>query len=865
MGHVSIKKSDFSAGELAPTLIDRSDINQYRSGAAKMRNVLALPHGGFKRCPGLLHHAQLKYAKAVRKAPAAATNATQIHFIPELSGTTNVKVAYWVGTDTTEDASACFLVDASGAIAVGGPAYFISIASGWIQNNLPGGVARLTDRIHITVENSADQVACVYDTAVPDLVNDLIAHQGRYCKFLEVEFNTEQIYLYVFTAYRVEIFQKVGDYYVSQAYEATIYRGQDVEDLTFAHSLDTVVSFHKAYPPMATIRSATGYSHRRFGTLIGANLVLSYGPQYDYNDANSPATGVDHVETINFINDGGAMWADANEFTIIVGGEETQAIEFNTTPATLITNLYTGIEALSTVSVGDVTVAWDVDNKYTITMSGDSGDQFWEFKAGVRDFSSTGQYVTLITTTKGQGKLEDAWSAPYRGYPRCGTFFQNRLFCGGSLSLPNAIWGSRSGNIYDFNSTETLADYAIFYFIGSNTVSTVHAMYPGRHFLIYTSDAEYYVPVSFDEGLTPENFFIRKSTEKGSTLGQRPFDIGGAMLTVGRYASTVNEFFYEESQQSYTSGSLSKLSPHLLNDIRDVSFHKAQNVEEADYIHIVNADGSLAILNTLRGDNVNAWTLRTTRGAFWNSAEVGTDSLFSVWRNALDADGNPTATSTLHLESFDNELFVDSAVKIGDYTTEGGTNAAVFTIDHLLTGETVQIVVGSNDLYRYQGDVVTSDSGGTNDGNVWSIFDVIEKDGVGTNVYDDYQAGLEFPIVHGTEDTVWVQLLPYETGPEANSVRGDATSIYEAVLRVYQSMHCRVSVNDGDQYEAITIKSNTTVLPNSVADLFASTNWFTGIKDIEGLRNWDESSMLNITQRKPLPLTVLGVTYKVNM
>ena len=864
MAYASLSKNDFTSGEWAETLLARTDLEQYRSGASKLRNVLVIPHGGVKRRPGLLHQAEIKYQPSVRRAPATNTDAAQVHIINDLTSISALEVTYWVGTDTAGDANACFNLggyqtdEFSSSIDGGTGDKIVTISQAWIQANLPGAVARTTDRIIIS--GNADATSCSYDLTALDTDVGVVPGQGRFCKFADFKFSDEQTYVIVFTAHRAEVFLDVDGTYVSQTTMGTPYRGEHINDLTFAQSLDTLVIFHKRYPMWQILRSSTGWPSYEYGN---GGDELTY-PQHDFVDSNSPSTGIDHVERIGFSS---GWLAEDEKYSISLDGTETESIlrDGSGAPGAGAANeaaIKAGIEALSTVGAGDVTVTYDILKEYTITMSGDSGDRLWDFDTGVEDFNNTSDEVNFITDTKGQGNIEDAWSAPHRGFPRCGTFFQNRLFVGGSYSLPNYVWSTRSGTIYNFDSTESLADYGIAYAIGSNQVNAVNAIYPGRHLMVLTEDAEFYVPVSISEGITPENFFIRRTSEYGILLGSPPREVGGTMLFADKRKKSVYEHHYEERQQSYVTSSLSKFAPHLLPSVRSVSFRKALTTIEADYVYVVNDDGTLAVLNSLPEENVNAWSQLTTDGWFWETAVDEETSLFAVWRNALSG-GTPTTSSTLHLETFDEELLLDSAVKIGDFTLEGGTNAAEFDIDHLADATVVEVVAGSNSLYRTKGTVTTDDTSGTNVGDVYVNFDSIEKDGVGTSVYDNFQAGLAFPVVYGTEDQVWVQLLPYDTGPDQNSVRGDATSIADLVLRLYRTQHCRVHAGTSAQTEAVTLRSSSAVAPNSIAEIYAAFEWFSGIKDIEGLQNWDESSMISITQRYSLPFTLLGVTYKV--
>ncbi len=53
MARIRTAKTNFSAGELSPRLLGRSDLRAFENGAAKLRNVFIHPTGGLSRRPGL--------------------------------------------------------------------------------------------------------------------------------------------------------------------------------------------------------------------------------------------------------------------------------------------------------------------------------------------------------------------------------------------------------------------------------------------------------------------------------------------------------------------------------------------------------------------------------------------------------------------------------------------------------------------------------------------------------------------------------------------------------------------------------------------------------------------------------------------
>ena len=52
-------QANYTAGELDPQLTAREDADLYYTGAERMRNVLLIPHGGYRRRPGLLYRDEM--------------------------------------------------------------------------------------------------------------------------------------------------------------------------------------------------------------------------------------------------------------------------------------------------------------------------------------------------------------------------------------------------------------------------------------------------------------------------------------------------------------------------------------------------------------------------------------------------------------------------------------------------------------------------------------------------------------------------------------------------------------------------------------------------------------------------------------
>lgn len=81
MPKLTVAKNNFTAGEIAPDLWGRADLQGYMNGAARLRNVLLRPTGGVSRRPGLRHVALLPAGTAEVRLIAFSFNTEQTYLL----------------------------------------------------------------------------------------------------------------------------------------------------------------------------------------------------------------------------------------------------------------------------------------------------------------------------------------------------------------------------------------------------------------------------------------------------------------------------------------------------------------------------------------------------------------------------------------------------------------------------------------------------------------------------------------------------------------------------------------------------------------------------------------------------------------
>ncbi|MBR0650440.1 hypothetical protein GXW78_12260 [Roseomonas terrae] len=262
--------------------------------------------------------------------------------------------------------------------------------------------------------------------------------------------------------------------------------------------------------------------------------------------------------------------------------------------------------------------------------------------------SSTRIIATVEETLSAAGATADWDESAFsdaRGWPVTCCFHQDRLVVGGSRDLPNRLWLSRTGELFNFDMGTGLDDQAIEFGLLSDQVNAIRGLFSGRHLQVFTSGAEWMVT---GDPLTPGNIQLNRQTRVGSPVDRLvpPVDVDGSTVFIARGGQGVHEFAYTDLNQVYQANDLAILARHLVRTPVSMAYDQGMRL-----LHMVIADGSLATLTIYRAEQVTAWTRQETDGAFRTVAEAeGT-----VWAVVERA-------GAFMLERFEAGLSLDAAL-----------------------------------------------------------------------------------------------------------------------------------------------------------------------------------------------------------
>ncbi|WP_114393171.1 hypothetical protein [Oleisolibacter albus] len=211
---------------------------------------------------------------------------------------------------------------------------------------------------------------------------------------------------------------------------------------------------------------------------------------------------------------------------------------------------------------------------------------------------------------------QEAAFSPVRGWPVSVCFHQDRLVIGGSRDLPNRLWLSRSGALFDFGLGTGEDDAAIEFAILSDEVNPIRAVVSGRHLQVFTTGGEWAVT---GQPLTPAEIRLDRQTRIGSPAERQvpPRDVDGATLFAGADGS-LREFQWADLDSAYQANDLSLTARHLLPGTVDLDYDRRRRLALA-----VQRDGTVAALTLYRAEQVMAWTRLETAGRVLSLALAG--------------------------------------------------------------------------------------------------------------------------------------------------------------------------------------------------------------------------------------------------
>lgn len=897
MARAKTIQTNFSAGVIDPLTAAREDVTFYYNALEDGYNVLNIPQGGLRRRPGKRHVAELapvmeavSYDGATLSAPQGGTaaNAADGDESTLLTTTNNL---------STVNPYTVFSVDFTAPVAV--------MAVDVINYSLSAGYLPGELRIQYSTNGSAwnDFGEPFAADASPRSRRRRVtsAVSARYWRFVRigvtslastvsvaeirfwadagtlsaarlVPFNhpTADAYMMVATAGNIDIF--TGDTRVTSC--AAPYAAPHLPVVNWTQQRDTLLLFHSALTPYKLFRQG---DDREFDF---RKVVFSNLPQFDYG---AGVGGADEVQRLN-----NSQNLDAShKFTILLDGERTTTIHGHATGSVVADNIQAALRALINTSADGITVT-AITEGYVVTFGGGDGKQPW----GLMSVSilAGNAVVDVSRTTKGAYPGENIMSDA-RGWPRAGALYQGRLHLGGIPGVGDAVLSSAlGGDYFDFNIERDDDTKALLTRSEAGESGTIYQIVAGRHLTLFSSESELYFPTEpISESSVP-----KLTTRTGSKEGLPVYEVDGALTFIqgvkdeegeGREIGTsLREYLYVDTEQSYTAENLSKLSAHLIKDPVDMAKRPAISTDDANIMLIVNSDGTLTAQTTLRTDVVNAMIPQFTPNGKILAARVDKRRrAFFVVERVIQ--GAPRR----FLERWDEDLLLDGGGRVSmtyeEFTATQGQDTFVWTFDNPATEEAIGVRMDGGRLepedYAVNLDTKTvvlnaAAAVGTKVRVSRMVNEVTGLDTLAGETVDTYIDGtaggkvevtgggvLALPvwadteIQYGYDFGTYGKLMPFRI-PGQTTLAGDKVRVARAILSLYRTGSIELRANMGRWSEVRLLTTDSAVLDRSTLETL-----FTGEKQLDGLRGYEVGGYLEFRQTSPDPLTLRAMTREV--
>jgi hypothetical protein len=474
------------------------------------------------------------------------------------------------------------------------------------------------------------------------------------------------------TVYRVT---NTTENWTPVAYLPMPFKSSEVASVRDVQTENVMLMFQEDNIPQRIINTTTT-------TFAVDDIPFLNVPQYDYDDSLSP-TPTSYVTTLTLTN-----FTAGDRFQIDVEGVLSKNITFTQSSASTAANIQKNLQEMPIF--GDTGVAVTGVGPFTVTVSGESTKSF-ELWSGfpTLDLHGSNNTVGFALVTPGVPRKEDVWSAT-RGYPKTAAFYNGRLWLGGTKSKLQSLFASRSGSFFDFYTEEGDADEGIFITISSRQLTEIIDINPDRGLQVFTAGAEFLVT-----GTTPADVGVQAQTQHGAAdLEVKSVD--GATLFIDQNGKVLRSYLYNFNEDAYNSTDISILSSQLIDSPKDVAVLTGTKSEDANWVFIINQDGTAGVLNTLRSQDINGFT-KWINGDTNSIYPLKLVSVSAVNNDLFVVNKRTTASTTDYtIERWSFDYLLDSSVRLLSSQSIIGNN--LYLASGHLSGETVNVVARGNTL-----------------------------------------------------------------------------------------------------------------------------------------------------------------------
>ena len=399
-------------------------------------------------------------------------------------------------------------------------------------------------------------------------------------------------------------------------------------------------------------------------------------------------------------------------------------------------------------------------------------------------------------------------------YPRCVTFFEERLYWAGTDNKPQTIWASKSGDFLNMDQGTGIDDESIAFTLATDDVNVIRWLKASDVLLIGTVGGEFKLHGSGNP-VTPSNVRVVQETKYGSST-VTPITSGRAVIFNQRATKKLRQMIFDLNVEGFVAPDLTILAEDITGD---GITHMAYQQEPDSVVWAVRDDGVLLGLTYQRDQQVVAWHQHPIGGtntavesvAVIPSADGKSDELWASIKRTI------AGVTVRTIEYLNDSIYVDSGLEYS-----GSPTATLSGLGHL-EGQTVQIL-GDGAVFPDQ--VV---SGGS-----VTLSDTVSTASIG--------------LAYTTE---LVTLAPELPQPDGSSF-GKKKAWNRIILNLYETL-------------GISVNGKQLVFRSGADPMDSSPPAFTGQFDITNLGWKQDDSSITIKQEQPMGMTLISLTGELSV
>lgn len=811
MPKANLVQTNFTAGEVSPTLYGRIDIERYKNGVREMTGFLPLIQGGAKSTPTRRFNAAAKFPDRKCRLIRFIFSKTEANmlefghgyirfFSQDRSAILDGGVPYEIAT--VYDESELFEIEYVGNADTvllfheNHPVQRLRRfgVDNWVIDDAPFDPQPFFEQGHRPAEDLTLSDASIGAARTVTASGDA---------FLDADVGRRIIY--------------IGGVALITAYTSTTEVIATIESAFDSTSIPASEWVLSGTPQAECAPSSNGE--------VGESITLTLGEGVSYGEAKTLLNGSILGNTITFVTEAPHNYSAGN--TVDVQGcsppQYNGVYEIIGTPFPVDIEVTYGPDPGAMVTPGIVREV--ISGSETIGWRPEDVGAYVQINGGLLVITNyisgstvDARVVRMMTSDvpsqAGAWILNQGIWNEENGYPRCGAFFQQSLVIGGSPAFPHTVAKSAIGLPFSFELGVNDDDAFLYTLDVSEFDPILHMAKVGSQLLVLTSGSEYTLTGGVETPMTPTNTQVNSPSDYGCN-SVKPLRVDNDIVFINRTGRKYRALGYELQRDSFASPDLTKLSEHItVSGIVDMSYQQ----EPESIIWAVRNDGTMVTMCIDRAEGILAFSRQVpTAGTSYESVEVipGDDFLDEVWCVVNTGSGR-------YIESFDRQTPYGLVSAVSESANPAKTTFE--GLDHL-EGQTVEIV----------GDDIIMAPQVVKDGAV-----TVERE------VSEFYAGLSS---HG-----FIKTLRPEMVTQSGSIQGNNTRIGQVTLRVVNTRALKINGANGTQYiDAREFGSN--LLDKAPPEFEGDARALT--------LGWSKDSNTTIQQANALPAHLLAIIIEI--